>query len=318
MVQGLQTVWTFAKDCLKLYTSRGNLWQVHLRTAISMLVGAYEERLQSFGMDERTSSLLWENLPLSDCDPAVIGEAASFRFLGGTVIWLDIVASITAGTEPLLLPYHIPAIAPHSETRLEAIMGCQNWVMVQIGRIAALHASRIRASEQGTPGDAKSESSSRSIVKELQDGLSQMGWEPSDAVRRRFGIAADTTDPCRLVTLMFAHTAFMYLHLATRGFEALEAISPPYIMAMELLRGGIPMDLLPALVTPLYFLGSVARYTDRPFLRGLLASPALLHPLSGHRAMIMPVLEEIWRKRDAAPGSALADSVWLGQDLLLI
>jgi hypothetical protein len=45
--------------------------------------------------------------------------------MGGTIIWLDIVASITAGTAPVLLSYHSGVIASSSQTKLEDIMGCR-------------------------------------------------------------------------------------------------------------------------------------------------------------------------------------------------
>lgn len=63
--------------------------------------------------------------PLTDEGAAIAQEGMTFRFMGGTIIWLDIVASITAGTAPVLLSYHSGVIASSSQTKLEDIMGCR-------------------------------------------------------------------------------------------------------------------------------------------------------------------------------------------------
>lgn len=71
------------------------------------------------------------------------------KLFAGVVIWLDIIASVTTGTAPRLLSLHPFALSPGSQIQLENIMGCQDWPMIQIARIAALHEYKYQALQDG-------------------------------------------------------------------------------------------------------------------------------------------------------------------------
>ena len=62
-----------------------------------------------------------------------------FKFLSGAVLWLDTISSITLESSPHLLSIHSRAFSPDSQAKMENIMGCKSWVMLQIGRISALY-----------------------------------------------------------------------------------------------------------------------------------------------------------------------------------
>jgi len=117
---------------------------------------------------------------------------------------------------------------------------------------------------------------------------------------------------------MFAIMALIYLHLVTRGFQKLEVLDAIISQALTMLRSQLPTQLLPALVAPLYIIGSVARQEDEQFFRTLFSSLPLLDPALKHRERILPVLEEIWSRRRTRPGSAWEDVFELTQDMLLI
>ena len=294
---------------------------MHLNAALSIFQKGHEKDLAPFGLVELSRMIVCENRPLLEHENLVVEQVASFRFLSGTIVWLDVTSSITAGRAPLLLPYHTRIIACDSQIRLQGIMGCQNWVMLQIGRIAALHEQKITALRQQqqhfdctgfkhTVGD---------LSRQIQCGLAQLALEAFKIYERDSNVRFEpVSDPPTLVTHVHAYMASVYLHLVTKGFQELDVLDTAMSEVMEMLRTAIPTEILPALVLPLYVIGSVARQEDKEFFRDVFSSPPLLDPSLKHRGRILPIIEEIWNKRQTAPLLAWEDSVELTQDILLV
>lgn len=267
---------------------------------------AYDNKLAAFGLDDASKVILWENMPLSDNDSVVEAEVVGFRLLGGTMIWLDIISAITTGKSPYLLRYHIPAIIPSSQTKLEDIMGCTNWPMVQIGRIAALHEYKNIALQEASFDDVEFERLVRKIAKEIQDMIE---CEPA--------AVANAKDPPTLISRMYVYMSSIYLHLVNHGFKRLEELDSIMLGAMEFLKAEVPAQRFPALVAPLYVMASIAKETDKPLFRHIFSSPTLLNPLFQHRRKILPILEEIWQKR-LTTDLAWTDILKITQNILLI
>ena len=279
----------------------------------------YKENLKVFGLAEKARTILCGDLPLSEYEPEVAEEVVSFRFLSGTLIWLDITSSITAGTAPRLLPYHSKVIASNSQTRLEDIMACKNWVMLQIGSIAALHAHKTQALYQGNFDCTEFEQAAGDISREIQCGLTQETLEDfniseSDSATMFNAVA----DSATFITHIFAYMASIYLHLVTYDFQKLELLDTTISGAMRVLQTQIPTHLLAALVCPLYFIGCVARQEDEQFFRDTFSSPPLLDPSLKHRGRILPILGRIWSERQTIPSFAWKDSLEFSHDILLL
>ncbi len=279
----------------------------------------WEKNLASFGLAEESRTILIDGLPLSENEAVVADEVVTFRFLGGTVIWLDITSSITAGTAPYLLAHHFRVMPSDSQTRLEDIMGCKNWVMLQIGRIAALYEHKNQALQQGRFDCTRFEQAVGDISREIHCGLTQGALEDFNISEHDSATAFNTmSDPATLVTRIFVYMASLYLHLVTHGFEKLEVLDTTISGAMTMLQTRTPIHLLPALVSPLFVVGSVARQGDERFFRNIFSSPPLLDPSLKHRGRILPILEEIWRRRRTTSGLAWKDSLDLTRDILLL
>ena len=284
-----------------------------------MYQNGHEKNLASFGLAENPRTILCEDRPLLEHEPMAVEDVVSFRFLSGTIIWLDITSSITAGRAPHLLPYHTSVIASYSQTKLEGIMGCRNWVMLQIGRIAALHEHKIQAMRQQHFDCTELKQTVADIGRQIQCGLAQLALEAFDiSERESAAIFEPILDPPPLVTYIFAYMASLYLHLVIEGFQKLEILDATISEAMRMLRTQIPTQILPALVSPLYVIGSVARQEDEQFFRDIFSSPPLLDPSLKHRGRILPMLEKIWSKRQTAPLFAWEDSLELTHDILLL
>jgi C6 transcription factor Pro1 len=272
-----------------------------------------------FGLADESRIILCDDLPLSENEPAITEEVVTYRFVIGTMIWLDITSSVMVGTAPRLLPYHFSVITSNSQTKLDSIMGCKNWVMLQIGRIAALHERRTQNLQEGHITCSEFEKVVYDIGKEIQCGLTQEAFEGMTIAERDSATLCNAMScPSSLVTHFFAYMASIYLHLVIQGFRNLEELNMTISGAMEMLETHISVQLLPALVFPLFIIGCVARQEDEQVFRMYFSSPPLLDPSLKHRGRILPILEEIWNRRRTTTGYTWEYSLELSHDLLLI
>jgi hypothetical protein len=277
-----------------------------------------------FGMNDKPMTVTYEDLPISGQEATDAEQIATFKFLGGTLMWLDIISAITSGTAPFLLSYHSSVLASDSQTQLENTMGCQNWIMLQIGRIAALHEHKMQTLQQGQFDCAEFEQAAGDITREIQYGLTQGALEDfniSDCDPAATFCAASSntvSDPTLLITHSFAYVATIYLHLVTHGFQNLELQEAVISAAVRMFQTEISSQLLPALVAPLFVIGSVIKREDEQYFRGIFSSPALSDPSLKHRGRILQILEEIWSRRRNAPGLSWNDIVERTSDILLL
>lgn len=247
----------------------------------------------------------------------VAQEVVTFRFISSTVTWLDIISSIATGTTPHLLSHHSGVLAADSQTNLVKIMGCQNWAMLQIGRISALHERKIHALQQ-----------QHLDCTEFQEIVNDIDRELTRRALQDFNIAENTLctmlhpplDPPLLITHVFAYTASIYLHLVVHGFSRLDLLDTIIAAAMRFLQTMTQPHLLPAMICPLYIIGCVARHHDEQnYFRAVFSSPPVLEPLFEHRKRILPILEEVWRRRRLTSTEFVwRDAVELTQDILLV
>lgn len=268
-----------------------------------------------FDLSERSISVLHQDLPLTVYEPVVAEEIENFRFLRSTLVWLDIVSSVTTGTAPQLPPLAFCPITTDSQTRLEQVMGCRNWVMLHLGRIAALHRHRCQARQAGTFDSEQFAQEVKDIDREMQHGLST---EALDSLRLAEIPCHAVIDPISFVTYLFASAASIYLHLVQHGFDQLDLMSKRTCSTLDLIRSQTPSHLLPNLILPLFIIGSVAPQADRQFIRDLFSSPSVLDPVRQHRQTILPALEEIWTRRHSVPGFEWEHVVEVAHDILLV
>lgn len=274
--------------------------------------------LPHFGAGKSSRSMTYEDPALSEHDAAARDQVAAFRFMEATTLWLDVVFSITSGLSPRLISYH-SVISCDSQTKLEDVMGCMNWVILQIGRIAAFHEHKIQALYQRQFDLLGLQDSGDGIRSRIQYGLEQVA---SEVFNHSEGDCEQTynmtSDPRPLVTQIFAIMALIYLHLVVHGFRNLEVLETAIAEAIELIRNRTPLYILPAVVCPLFIIGCVGREEDKQFFRDIFSSAPLRNPVLQHRKCHLPVLEEIWRRRESTSNFAWADILELTKDTLLI
>lgn len=283
-----------------------------------MLVRDYIPNLVQFAQTEKSRAILAQDNVPSEHDILVAGGVTCLRFLSSTIIFLDIISSVTTGVTPHLLPHYPQLLAPASPIRLEDVTGCENWVMLQIGYIAALHETKNRAFNAGGFCRAEFQRTADDIGREIE---SRLTTNTDDSV------AMKLSDPAlrlkkevqSLVTRIFALMAQVYLHLVCHGFQQLAPLASTITDTRAILQNGTSKKLLPAMVAPLFVFASVAAQGDeQEFFRGIFSGPRLLDPFTGQRGKLLPILEVIWMRRQTGPDFEWKDCVELTRDTLLI
>jgi C6 transcription factor Pro1 len=304
---GLKTV--------KLFTGSDSIWRVHLRAAINMFQRGRTDQIFHLSLKEEARTILGDNLPLPEYEPVVAEEVINFRFVCCTIIWLDIVQSVTSGSSPHLHHDHSTFLGPNSQTRLEDVMGCKNAVMLQVGRIASLSHRKLKSSHESV----EYEDLVRDIRREIDSVLTHGTLESLKLSNSSYPLFSKTADPSLLVTRLFAHMAAIYLHLVLHGFHMLEAVRPPLSEALRLLSTQVTRDVLPGLVAPLFITGLVATdEEEQNAFRTMLSSAVIQEPLLKHRQRVLACLEEVWSMRRDTPRLSWQDVLALTSDILLI
>ncbi|KAE8449585.1 hypothetical protein EG329_007915 [Mollisiaceae sp. DMI_Dod_QoI] len=297
-------------------------WKIHLQAASTTFNRGYYSQIDELGM-VRGRDAIWDpeqEMRQIGCAPSE--EKAIFRFMSGVVIWLDMLASITMGTSPNLLEFYSHSIAPGSHIKLENIVGCNNWVAMQLGRIAALHQCRASTSQNNCLNINDFEAQAEDIRTELQRGLTELCFSSleinQEEPAKTFG---PTSKPPAFITRMFTLSAGIYLHLVVHGFEPhSEALSLLTTEAMMVLRSQVPREMMHTIICPLYIVGSVATGNDQTLFRCVFSAMPVLDPSLEHRSKILPLLEKIWHQRETSHiRLSWQDSLNLSdQNLLLI
>lgn len=303
----------------KLFAGESNnAWQIHLRAATDLFQQGCGARLKVSTQSFHTG--LDPDVPLTDVRAAAAQDSITFKFAGATITWLDIVSSVSAGTAPKLLSFHYRSIADDSWTKLHEIMGCRNWAMRVIGRVAGLQALKEKSS-QGDPPDLEAfDEEVVRIKEELRVGFAQEEFEKLDTPNE--GIAGYQPKVCidtTLITHLFAKSASIYLHLITHGFQQIHPQEANVSDVLHFIHTQLPTYLLPASVLPLYIIACAAKKGyEQDFCRNIFSSAPILDPFFKHRNRILPILEEVWRRRENVCGLSWRNILDLTGDILLL
>lgn len=283
---------------------------------MSMYHRGFSQDLVPFRLAEKSRTIIKEGLPLVEYESVVAEEVIGFRFLSGTILWLDIISSITNGTAPFLLSHHSSVFSPSSQIKLENIMGCKNRVMLQIGRISALCENQHPLTKQDNLDCTPLRKVVYDIDTEIRCELSQQALEGTNLLEDE---PEAVTDLSILITRMFAYMASIYLHLVVYGFSGQKPLDRSmYFNAMEMFRTKIHRNILPALVCPLFIIGSVATTEDEQYFREVFSSAPLAGTIYQQRARILSILEEVWSRRQASSVFPWKEILDLTRNLLLL
>ncbi|CAG9948634.1 unnamed protein product [Clonostachys rosea f. rosea IK726] len=297
----------------ELFTNHNsNGWQAHLRVLVRLFKHVYTRDLINIGLSDQSRSILMGREELQNHSPEVREEVMGFRTIAGSIVWLDIIFSVTSGGAPSSWPDPLFSNDSACQVRLQDIMGCQNWVMTQIGRIADFHKQMTLASEHRCEEYMQIV---EAIHNDIQIGLANLG--PPDLMSPMIDIDSPGPELVVLITYLYAQTALIYLHLILHGFKDFQHVKAPITIVTNYVRRGLKPDFRPALVLPFYICGSVVDEGDRDLFRSVLSGPPLISRSLQHRPRVLQALEEIWSQRQNMPAYTWHDCLISSSDILL-
>ncbi|CAG9975006.1 unnamed protein product [Clonostachys byssicola] len=297
----------------ELFTNHNsNGWQAHLRVLVRLFKHVYTRDLINIGLSDQSRFILMGREELQNHSPEVREDVMGFRTIAGSIVWLDIIFSVTSGDAASSWPDPLFSNDSACQVRLQDIMGCQNWVMIQIGRIAEFHKQMTQASEHKCDEYMKIV---EAIHNDIQIGLANLG--PPELMSPLVDIDSPRSDLVVLITYLYAQTALIYLHLILHGFKDFQHVRGPIAIVTNYIRRGIKPELRPALVFPFYICGSVVDEGDRDLFRSVLSSSPLVSRSLQHRPRVLQALEEIWSQRQSMPAYTWHDCLIPSSDILL-
>jgi hypothetical protein len=275
--------------------------------------------LSHFGHQEHTEPTLRENGD-SQAYEGAAKHVTAFRFMGSTVLWLDLVDSITTGTVPRLSSKYSTLLGAESPNQVEDVMGCQNLVLMQLGRISILHGTASGALQlhgNRTIKDLHGVNGTRRDIENVLAEMSKKAFTVHTVGETGFHRAAPTD--VAIMTRVYTYMASVYLHLVVYGFHDLYVLNTTMSNALDVLKSQASRHLLTGLVAPLYLIGCTARVgKDQDFFREVFCSPPVLDPHLEHRQRIYTALQAIWARREIVVSMSWGDAVELSKDILLV
>jgi len=242
-------------------------------------------------------------------------DQVSFRFFVSLLVADDIIASTSLAEEPQLYKYHASLLSGGPEHELPvdlgAVMGCQNWVMLQIGEISTLAAWKRRQVQNDFALELISrgtviENTLKSRLEDIrtsQDDRSKtnlLGY--GDEVLSLFRVwqrqpSAPGTQS-KLVTRIWAHAALIYLLVTVHGLDPTHLeIRQHVAQVIDLLASKLSTPaLLRTVVWPFCVTGCLAEPEQHSFFRGQVE---ILQPagLFGTMYKAIEIIESVWQKR---------------------
>jgi hypothetical protein len=247
------------------------------------------------------------------CVQVPSAEQAAFRFSSTLLILDDIIASTVLQEQPRLYEYHHSLLGNVEGTEppinLEAAIGCQNWVLLQISEIAVLDAWKQRCKRAGNLDVVELVRRATAIKDSLEAHLTQLQNDPVIISKEGSSLldifTADYYQESKtpasqnsLVTRVWAHAALLYLFVVVSGWQP-ASIDVRYQVGriIELWTAQItPPALLRTMVWPFCVAGCLAESPQETLLRGMaeaLQPPSVFGTV--HKAL--EIMENVWCNR---------------------
>ncbi|KAL5416316.1 hypothetical protein PMIN04_008210 [Paraphaeosphaeria minitans] len=239
-------------------------------------------------------------------------DQAAFRFYSALLTVDDTVAGICTGEAPELLQYHVQLVTNDSSAEgkppltLEELVGCENWVILQMDEIAALNAWKKAAKEAGSLDMMELVARASAIQRTLLENLarldaavdtSQSGWLGF------FRVYNDQLPPmpggCAVfVTRVWAHAALLYLAVSVSGWQPGSAAVRENVTRILALPERMPApELLRKAVWLYCIMGCLCEPAEEFRVRAM-AEALVPHRLFGAARKALEIMENVWKRRD--------------------
>jgi hypothetical protein len=295
--------------------------QTHLNAALALFRQVLDSSgaIEPMGPSSSFSGVMSRLGPSSwilptQCVQAPSAEQAAFQFSSALLILDDIIASTVHQERPRLYECHhsllcsIDGIDP--PINLEAVVGCQNWVLLQIGEIAVLDAWKQQCIRAGNLDILELVPRATVIKNSLEAHLMRLENDPTIISKegsslldilisghsQHSEIPASQTS---LVTHVWAHAALIYLSVTVSGWQPANVEVRCHVNQIITLQTHqlSPPALLRTMVWPFCVAGCLAEPAQEAHLRGMVEA---LQPSSvfGTVRKALEIMENVWSNRN--------------------
>ncbi|ROV89850.1 hypothetical protein VMCG_09490 [Cytospora schulzeri] len=311
-------------------------FQAHLSAALALFIQLLNSprNLELAGPRESFGAVMDHLRPASSVQHAQLpipsAEQAAFLFSSTLLIFDDIIASTVLQEQPRLYEYHHSLLGTNVDgtdppINLEAVVGCQNWALLQISEIAVLDAWKQQSKRAGTLNVMELVHRATAIKDVLEAHLAGLEIDPAIIPREGNNSLLDVltadyhhsqqykepTSQSTLVTRVWAHAALVYLFVVVSGWQPASADVRYHVARIiELLSGGtLSPALLRTMIWPFCVAACLAEPSQEACLRCMVEA---LQPPSvfGRVHKGLAIAESVWSCRDV-----LGDSE--GRDLAM-
>ena len=231
----------------------------------------------------------WQNLTFLSPD-----DHRAINFLLGTFTWIDILGSISTGAPPILELDHI-VLLESGKFDLEALVGCQNWILVVICRINVLDGWRKEAESKRQLSIAELAKQATDIEVYLRGRLSEtLAPDPEEGYLDRC-----LESPAAEISRIFALSALTYLHTVVSGANAdLPEIRESVSITIAAFEALSDVRLVRGLVWPFFITGSLAIGKQRDVFRQLSSKVDPATKMVGSYMEAFCAIQDCWTRRD--------------------
>lgn len=256
-------------------------WQVHLTGAAGLLKQLLSHQGTTATPHGSNFDVVMRGLGPSlrilpaHCVEIQSPEQAAFRMSSTLLMIDDIIASTMMQEHPKLYEYHYSLLGNINGNEplidLAAVMGCQNWVMLQIGEIAVLDAWKLERKRAAALDIIDLVNRATIIKKAIEDNLTQLVSAQFPPLEENKSLLDAFTaeyngqpkvPPAQnlLVTQVWAHAALLYLLIVLSGWQLANPEVRRHVgQIVELLTREIsPPTLLRTMVWPFCVAGCLA------------------------------------------------------------
>ncbi|KAF8852922.1 hypothetical protein BDZ45DRAFT_599305 [Acephala macrosclerotiorum] len=283
-------------------------WQVHMRGASTVV-----DRFIDILCSSNSRSHLFETTKGGNV--LSVEELITVKFLVSIYCWMDLMNTVSSGSSPYLANIHDRLLGGEDPPiRLDRVMGCDNAVMILVGKIGILDAWKRHSQATGKLSMIELVTRATSLEKDLMHALDGIpkGRPPSADFRSLYGLSRATLSVYSdYVTEVYTLSALTYLHVVVSGPQAeLPEIRGNVLKSVELLRHLPEPIIARALYWPVLVTGSMALPEEEALFKRMLADSGVKPIFVGPGWNIIKVLEECWRRRRTTDPLPVKEGYW--------
>ena len=243
-------------------------------------------------------------------------DEAAIKILITIFLWFDIYTCISSGSKPYLESYFQRLLeSPDGGIDMGQVMGCENSIMIQIGKIASLDVWKRESQKSGKLSVVNLVKQATQIEQDLKSGLAEAQRKaelspqfPGENTSIPLATISNPSKHIHLanlsiysnyVTQINAMSALTYLHVVVSGPQPESPeIRETVRNTIDALRNIPHPQLVRAMQWPILVSGSMALEEEEPFFRQLICGSGVVSETAiGLGWNILKILEQCWRTR---------------------